>query len=60
MMINDPYILFSIINTKLRDSGLTLCDLCRQEMIDVDEVKKSLSKIGYEYSKDLNCFQKSK
>ena len=41
--------LFSAVNMKLRDSALTLFELCEEEDISVEEVIEKLAEIGYIY-----------
>ncbi len=53
---NDPYILLSYINTKLRDEYRTLEDLCKSLNIDQKTLEASLSGIDYAYTKELNSF----
>lgn len=55
-MIKDPYMLLSIINTKLRDYYSSLDDLCEDLSYDIDEVKTILLSINYIYNEDLNKF----
>lgn len=55
-MPNDPIILLSYINTKLRDTYPSLDELCRSESADQDEIIEKLSSVGYEYDKKLNRF----
>ncbi len=52
----DPYILLSFINTKLRDEYHNLDDLCLGLNIDRIHLEKILSSIEYSYGKDINCF----
>ena len=56
MLPNDPYILFSAINMKLRDGGLTLDELCEEEDISVEEVIEKLAEIGYIYDEKARKF----
>lgn len=53
----DPNILFSIINTKLRDQYSSLDILCEELMITKDEVIKKLNDIGYNYNQSENQFK---
>ena len=52
----DPFILFSYINTKLRDNYSTLDILCEDLDIDKDELIKKLETIGMTYDAILNKF----
>ena len=52
----DPMILFSFINTKLRDDYSDLDALCDDMHIDKEELKGKLAESGFEYSTDHNKF----
>ena len=52
----DPFILFSYINTKLRDNYSSLNVLCEDLDIDKDELIKKLETIGMTYDAILNKF----
>ncbi len=52
----DPFILFSYINTKLRDNYSSLDILCEDLDIDKDELIKKLKTIGMTYDAILNKF----
>lgn len=52
----DPFILFSYINTKLRDNYSSLDVLCEDLNIDKDELIKKLATIGMTYNAILNKF----
>lgn len=54
---NDPVILLSYINTKLRDEFPCLEELCKSLSIDQAELEGKLAAIGYCYSKETNCFK---
>ena len=56
MIPNDPYMLFSYINTKLRDEYDSLEALCLDLDISMDEIIDKLKSIGYTYNSDLNKF----
>lgn len=53
----DPYILLSLINTKLRDQFASLKELCEDLAIDENDLLVKLSQIGYTYDKDSNQFK---
>ncbi|MBQ7504248.1 MAG: DUF4250 domain-containing protein [Ruminococcus sp.] len=53
---NDPMILLSVVNTKLRDYYKNLDEMCEDMNIDKDELTKKLSEIDYEYDEKLNRF----
>lgn len=52
----DPYILLSFINMKLRDDYSTLDQLCDDLDINREELEKKLSAAGFEYLPDSNRF----
>lgn len=54
---NDPAILFSYINTKLRDEFSSLGDLCRSLDISQEEIVKKLASIGCVYDVNTNRFK---
>lgn len=56
MIPNDPMILLSFINTKLRDDYKSLDLLCNDLQIDKAELEAKLSSIDYKYDPDLNKF----
>ena len=52
----DPFILFSYINTKLRDNYSSLDLLCEELDINKEELTKKLATIGMTYDALLNKF----
>lgn len=54
---NDPAILLSYINTKLRDEFSSLDELCGSLCISKEELEKKLSVIGYVYDENTNSFK---
>lgn len=52
----DPAILLSYINTQLRDNYPSLEELAKSLAVDENEIKETLSTIGYEYNSELNKF----
>ena len=56
MLPNDPMILLSYINTKLRDDYPSLDALCEDLQAEKDGIVHQLSGIGYTYREDLNRF----
>ena len=54
---NDPAILLSYINTKLRDEFSSLDELCKSLCISESDVEKKLASIGYVYSEETNSFK---
>ena len=53
----DPYILLSVINTKLRDEYSSLSALCEGLDADEKELVETLSGAGYAYDPDANQFK---
>ncbi|MCM1499808.1 MAG: DUF4250 domain-containing protein [Clostridium sp.] len=53
---NDPMMLLSYINTKLRDDYPSLESLCEDLNLDQEELSSKLSTIGYTYDAALNRF----
>lgn len=53
---NDPMILLSVINTKLRDHYSNLEALCQDLMLDEEELKHKFATIDYEYDAHTNQF----
>ena len=53
----DPMILLSYINTQLRDNYSSLEELCQAMDLGEDQIKKTLSDIGFEYEPEQNCFR---
>ena len=56
MLPNQPMILLSFINTKLRDDYDSLDALCDDFRVDRDEIEEKLGSIDYEYDETLNKF----
>lgn len=56
MLPKDPVILLSVVNTKLRDFYPSLNALCDDLEIDINEITKKLSLIGYTYNEERNRF----
>lgn len=56
MLPQDPMILLSYINTKLRDEYSTLQELCKEEDLSQEEIEKTLAAAGYCYEKTRNAF----
>ena len=53
---NDPIMLLSVINTKLRDEYKDLDTLCDDIDVKREEIENKLSAIDYEYDSSLNKF----
>lgn len=56
-MVNDNFLLLSLVNTKLRDTYENLSDLCEEEGYEEEEVLSRLGKIGYFYDEKANAFK---
>lgn len=54
---NDPYILLSYINTKLRDEYSDLDSLCDALGIERAIVENTLAAAGFEYIREINQFR---
>ncbi|MFI3207272.1 MAG: DUF4250 domain-containing protein [Clostridia bacterium] len=54
---NDPIMLLSVINTKLRDEYSSLEKLCEDLGIDQSELVAKLKSIDYDYIKEINQFK---
>lgn len=53
---NDPMMLLSYINTKLRDNYSSLDLLCEDLNLNLEELTNKLYSIGYTYDSTLNRF----
>ncbi len=53
---NDPMMLLSFVNTRMRDDKLSLEELCKQFDVETKEIEEKLDKIGYTYNNDLKKF----
>lgn len=54
---NDPIMLLSFLNTKLRDEYNTLDLLCDDLNLNKDEIIKKLSLVDYQYDASINQFK---
>ncbi len=54
---NDPIMLMSVINTKLRDFYPTLKELCDTENIDILELTEKLKTVDFAYNEQINQFR---
>ncbi|MGM9694021.1 MAG: DUF4250 domain-containing protein [Alloprevotella sp.] len=52
----DPFILFSYVNTKLRDDYDSLDEFCAAEDVDKDALLKLLSDNGFSFDEALRKF----
>lgn len=53
---NDPVMLMSMINMKLRDFYSNLDDLCEDLDIDKEKLCDTLKSAGFEYNEEQNKF----
>ncbi len=53
---NDPIMLYSVVNMKLRDFYSSLDVLCEDLDVDKEEIITKLSSAGYEYDAEENQF----
>jgi hypothetical protein len=53
---DDPMMLFSVINMKLRDKYVSLDELCEDMCLNRDELCEKLSRFGFEYNEENNKF----
>ena len=56
LMIKDPNILLSYLNTKLRDEYPSLEEFCQSTDESREEIEQLLGKIGYVYDLKTNRF----
>ncbi len=57
MLPEDPIILMSYINTKLRDNYSSFDEFCLAEPADPEEVKRRLEEAGFIYDEAQNKFR---
>lgn len=53
---NDPMMLLSYINTKLRDDYANLQLLCEDLQLKEEDITSKLASIDYSYNSELNRF----
>lgn len=56
MLPKDPIILFSYVNTKLRDKYSSLEELCTSEDVDKETLLETLEAVGFTYQPATNQF----
>lgn len=56
MLPNDPIMLFSFLNTQLRDNYSSLDELCASFGVSKEEIVDKLEKVNYVYDEALNKF----
>ena len=52
----DPMMLFSMVNMKLRYCYSSLDELCEDMNVDKDSLIRKLNSVGFEYSQENNKF----
>ena len=52
----DPMMLYSFINTKLRDQYPSLDALCDDLQVSKEEITRRLTRVGFEYNASKNRF----
>ena len=52
----DPMMLYSFINTKLRDQYPSLDALCDDLQVSKEEITRRLKRVGFEYNASKNRF----
>lgn len=57
MLPNDPIILLSVVNTKLRDCYSSLDVLCDDLGESREEIESKLKAVGFEYDEASNSFK---
>ena len=56
MLPNDPIMLLSFVNMKLRDTYASLDALCEDMDVSKEAIMEKLSMVGYAYDKEMNRF----
>lgn len=56
MLPKDPIILFSYVNTKLRDEYDSLEELCASEDVAMETLLNTLNAVGFTYQPEHNQF----
>ncbi|MDE6382064.1 MAG: DUF4250 domain-containing protein [Muribaculaceae bacterium] len=57
MLPQDPYMLLSVVNTKLRDEFSDLDELCASLDVNRSRLEEKLAQAGFTYEKSLNQFR---
>jgi len=57
LLTGDPIILYSYINTMLRDRYSSLNEFCLAEDVTEEEITKRLSVAGFVYVEEINQFR---
>ena len=53
----DPFLLYSFVNTQLRDNYSSLEELCVAYDADREELVEKLKTVGFDYDAELNQFR---
>lgn len=56
MIPQDPFILVSYLNTKLRDFYPDLDSMCTQLGLDKEEIKEKMQRVDFFYDPEINQF----
>lgn len=54
---NDPIMLMSVVNTKLRDEFSTPEELCKALGIELEELEQKLKNAGFTYKPETNQYR---
>ena len=54
---NDPVILFSYVNTLLRDNYDSLEELCSSLCVPREQIEQKLASVGFTYDQNSNSFK---
>ena len=57
MLPNDPVMLLSMVNLKLRDFYSSLDAMCKDMDVSKKEIEEKLASIDYHYDENLNQFK---
>ena len=57
MLPKDPFLLLSVVNTKLRDEYESLDALCAALLLDRAALEKKLAAAGFRYDPGRNAFR---
>lgn len=57
MIPQDPFILLSYLNTKLRDFYPDLRSLCRDMGLNQEQIEDKMERVGFVYDQTTNQFQ---
>ena len=54
---NDVFILFSFLNTQLRDTGMTLAEFCAEHQLDCRTLTDKMKAAGFRYDEAQRRFR---